>query len=375
MMFSAPIRIAFCITELDPGGAERALVELVTRLDPGQFEPVVFCLAKRGALADVLEQANVRVVCLGANWAWDVGVVFRLAKALRKFRPAILQTWLYHANIIGRFAGRFAGVPIIVSGIRVAEKRARRRLWAERLTQFLVDAHVCVSRDVATFSTTRGGLKSSRVRIIPNGVNFPRFANAEPADLSDLALPRDAKILLCVGRLDPQKDPLWLLEVFPALQKQIPAVQLVFVGQGPLEAALKNAIDRENLASSAHLLGWRADVPQLLKAADVLVLPSRWEGMPNIVLEALASGTPVVSTEVEGISELVIPGETGYIIPSRNTEAFVQALVELLQNPAIGDRIKKTAQTLVKEKFTWDTSCESYLDLYRQLLRDHPGIP
>jgi hypothetical protein len=159
MSTTAPIRIAFCITELDPGGAERALVELVTRLDPAQFEPAVFCLGPRGALAVDLERANIPVMCLGATRARDVWILFRLRKALRAFRPVILQTWLHHANILGRIAGRLARVPIIVSGIRVAEQRSAWRLRMDRLTQSLVDAHICVSQDVAAFSKSKGGTR------------------------------------------------------------------------------------------------------------------------------------------------------------------------------------------------------------------------
>jgi glycosyltransferase involved in cell wall biosynthesis len=370
MSFSAPIRIAFCITELDPGGAERALVELATRLDRQCFEPAVFCLGPRAALVEPLERANIPVTCLGAKRARDVWVVFRLAKALRKFQPALLQTWLYHANILGRLAGRLVGVPKIVSGIRVAEHRSRGRLWLDRITQSLVDVHVCVSQGVAEYSTAAGGLCASRVRIIPNGVEAERFANAPPADLSLLGIPGDSPCVVFVGRLDPQKDPLWLLEVFPRLQQEISGVHLVFVGQGPLESRLRDQIQQRHLESFVHVLGWRVDIPDILKSAHVLALPSRWEGMPNIVLEAFASGLPVVATAVEGVSELITPGETGFLFPSQDSEQFVRSVAAILGNPALKTKMGQEAQALVANKFTWEINCQSYANLYRELLQD-----
>ena len=126
--------IAFCITDLDPGGAERALVQLVLRLDRSRWSPVVFCLSKPGTLVADLAKADIPVDCLEAGSIGNVSVVPRLVRRLRRVRPDILQTFLFHANIVGRIAGRLAGVPVIVSGIRVAEHRSRFRLWLDRIT-------------------------------------------------------------------------------------------------------------------------------------------------------------------------------------------------------------------------------------------------
>lgn len=364
---SPALRIAFCITELDPGGAERALVELVTRLDRQQFDPIVFCLGPKAPLVDVLESAGIPVVCFGVKRKWDVTVLWHLVRSLRQHRPTILQTWLFHANLIGRVAGRLANVPVIVSGIRVAEKRARWRLWIDRLTERWVQAHVCVSQAVADFSIEQGGLNAEIVHIIPNGVNVARFASADPADLTGEGIPLAAPTVLFVGRLDPQKDPLLLLEAFPQIQSRIPDVHLIFVGSGVLESELSSRIQERNLQSCVHVLGWRADIPDLLQAVDLLVLPSRWEGLPNVVLEAFASGTPVVATRAEGISELLTDGETGRIVTSRNPDELASRVIELLHDPHLRSVMGQRAQALVSKEFTWDANCEAYAALYQKL--------
>ncbi len=308
------------------------------------------------------------MVCLGAKRWRDLGVLPRLVRELRGFRPVVLQTWLYHANTLGRLAGRLAHVPIIVSGIRVAERRSRLRLWADRFTERWVAAHVCVSRDVARFSIEQGGLDAARVHVISNGVDADRFANAQPADLSSVGIPNGAKLMLVVGRLDSQKDPLWLLEAFPKVQARVRNVHLAYAGRGPLQARLEEEIERRNLAGFVHVLGWRRDVPELLKTADVLVLPSRWEGLPNVVLEAFAAGTPVVATAVEGIAELIADGQTGLVVWSRDSDELAGRVVEILTNLALRSAVSASAQTLVCERFTWESNCEAYAGLYENLL-------
>lgn len=373
MMTESPIRIAFCITELDPGGAERALVELVTRLDRREFSPAVFCLGPRGPLAGVLDEAQIPVTCFGAKGRKHFGVVVRLWRGLRKLRPDILQTWLYHANILGRIAGRFAGVPVVVSGIRVAERRSRGRLWAERCTQSLVDAHVCVSRDVAEFSIHQGGLKANRVHIIPNGVDMARFDEAQAVDLSAFGISSESKVIIFVGRLDPQKDPLLLLDAFSIIRSSIPNLHLLYVGDGILRSELTNEIENRQLTGLVHVLGWRSDVPGLLKSANCLVLCSRWEGMPNVVLEAFAAGTPVVAVPVEGVSELIANRETGILVTNGDPEGLAASVMEVIQDSNLSSHIRAASQTLVREKFTWEATARSYVELYQDLLKADPS--
>ena len=364
---TAPKPIAFCITDLDPGGAERALVQLVLRLDRSRWNPVVFCLSKPGTLVADLEQAGIPVECLGAGSIGNVSVLPRLVRRLRRVRPAILQTFLFHANIIGRIAGRLAGVPVIVSGIRVAEHRSGFRLWLDRITERMVTRHVCVSQAVADFSIERGGLSPEKIVVIPNGVDVERFQNAPLADLSQYEIPPGSRTLLFVGRLDPQKGPRLLLQAVRGLFPVHRNLHLLMVGDGPLATELKEWVCAQRLESRIHFAGWRPDVPSLLKAADVLVLPSRWEGMPNVVLEAMAAGRPVVATRVEGVSELVTDRETGLLVEPGSTETLAGGIALLLAEPDLGRSAGKKAQQVSKERFTIDAVASAYADLYVNL--------
>ena len=366
-----PIRIAFCITDLDVGGAERMFVELVTRLDRRRWEPRVFCLSGPGALVERLQASNVPVTCFGAKSVRHLGVIWRLAAELKTYRPALLQSFLFHANFVGRFAASWARVPCVVCGIRVAERRSRMPLWLDRRTQGLVDHNVCVSRAVAEFSIHDAGLVASKVSTIANGVDVPRFAAATAVDRASIGL-TDAPLILFVGRLDPQKAPLVLLEAFSRLIERHADWQLLFVGEGPLRPAMTDWIAQHKLEKSIHLAGWRPDVPQLLKGADVLALPSLWEGMPNIVLESMAAGLPVVVSRVEGTDELIRDGESGLLVTPGSAEELEHQIERVLADRDFSTTLASAAQQTVFKGFTLEAMARSYEQLYLRLLESDP---
>jgi len=364
----SPIRIAFCITDLDPGGAERALVQLVTRLDPSRWRSAVFCLSPPGTLVEVLERAGVPVTCLGARGIRDLGVLFQLRRELKRFGPQIVQTFLFHANILGRLAAGWAGVPYCISGIRVSEKRSRWPLYLDRVTNRFVETNVCVSRAVAEFSAIVGGLSRSKLVVIPNGVEVATFAEALPADRTALGIPADARIILAVGRLDPQKGLHLLVESARNLAPRYSDLHFLLVGGGTLRRELVRQVTELHLESRVHFCGWRSDIPSVMKLGYGLALPSLWEGMPNVVLEAMAAGLPVVASAVEGVAELVIPNGTGFLVTPQSAEELTNALARLLDDPEEARRMGLAGQERVASQFSWDKMAAAYADLYERLM-------
>ncbi len=369
----APRRISFLITELDHGGAERALVRIVTGLDRSRWEPHVISLSDRGPLTEPLEAAGVPVTTIGAGRVRSPAGLWRatagLSRCLKLQQPAVLQTFLFHANIAGRLAARRAGVPVVVSGIRVAEKRGQWRLNIDRWTERLVDRHVCVSQSVADFSIRESGLSASKVVVIPNGVDVKRFASAEPADLTTFGVPPDARTILSVGRLDEQKNPIGLLRSFASIAQTQPLAHLLFVGHGREEAALRAAAAELKLQSRVHLAGWQADVPGIMQACELFVLASNWEGMPNVLLEAGATGIPIVSTRVEGAEEIITSGESGVLVGISQPQELADAIGECLDDPAAARIRAGRLQVSVAEGFTWNSVVAAYSELYESLLQ------
>ena len=366
---SKPISIAFCITELNRGGAEKAFTELVLGLDRQSWEARVYCLGPRGHFAEILEAKGIPVTCFGGRGIASVpSVLWRLTRALRQFRPALLQTFLFHGNLIGRIAGRMAGVPNIVSGIRVAEHQSRWHGRLDRWTNFLVKHNVCVSQGVADFSIPQTGLQSSKVSVIPNGVDDKLYADAVPADVTQLGLNPLFPVVITVGRLSEQKGIRYLLLAAAEVLRERPNCQFLFVGDGPERASLEALASSLAIGSSVRFVGHRADVPSLLKASGLFVLPSLWEGMPNALLEAMAAGLPVVATAVEGSREIIRNEESGLLVPPENPDALANAILRVLNDPLFSSRLACAAQSAVMQRFVNSTATAAYEQLYRRLI-------
>ena len=367
MVESGPISIAFCITELDRGGAERALSQLVLGLNREEWSPQVYCLGPRGYFADVIEAGGVTVECFDASSTMSLPrVLLRLTLALRRFRPSVLQTFLFHANVLGRVAGRLARVPRIVSGIRVAERRSRWYGRVDRWTNWLVDHNVCVSQGVVDFAVTETGLSRRKLSVIPNGVEYETFASATPADLTQFGVPVGSPVCITVGRLEQQKGIDVLLDAASLVKADHSDCHFLIVGDGRDRVALEARSVKLGLAATTHFTGLRADVPNLLAAATVFVLPSRWEGMANALLEAMASGLPVVATAVEGSSDLVKSGETGLLVPAGTSVELASAICRVLAAPGHFREMAVAAQSTVNSDYTIYAAVRAYCRLYEQ---------
>ncbi len=253
---------------------------------------------------------------------------------LRRFRPVLLQTFLFHGNIVGRFAALLARVPIVVSGVRVVEPDARWRHRLDAWTNRLVTRNVCVSEGVAR-TCRQAGIPSGKLTVIPNGVDVEAAAEARPVDLRQFGIPTGTRVVIGVGRLHPQKGFYQLIEATEPLLHTFSDVHLLIVGEGPQRDELTVLIRMRQLDDRVHLPGWRPDVAGLLKASDVFVLSSVWEGMPNALLEAMAVGLPVVATQVEGVEDLVTDGETGLVVCPEALPPMTDALSRLLTSPEL----------------------------------------
>jgi glycosyltransferase involved in cell wall biosynthesis len=365
---AAPIRLAFAITELDRGGAELTFARLVTGLDRGRWEPRVFCLSGRGELAESIENAGVPVVFLDARGKWDWGLIPRLARELRAFRPRLLQTFLHHANLAGRFAARRAAVERVVCGIRVAEPRSQWRLRLDRWTQNKVDAYVCVSPSVAQFSQAQGRLPANKLHVIRNGVDAERLASARPLEWTDLGLPADAQVVLVAGRLDEQKRPRLAFAACRPLFAVFPRLHLVFAGIGPLTETIRLASRESGVSDRVHLLGTREDLPALMKSAALLLHPSAWEGSPNVLLEARAAGLPIIASDIPGNRDALDDGPGGILVSENAPEPYSFAIRSLLESPEEVRARAVESQIRCRSERSWEQMIANYEALYDSLL-------
>ncbi len=364
-----PVPIALVITDLDVGGAEQALVSLAIRLNRQRWRPAVFCLDKPGRLRDVLLESNVPCECLGVQRWKPIQAVAHLSQVLRRFKPQLVQSFLFHANLASRFAALGARFPWVIGGLRVAERQKRWHLTLDRLTTPLTTGAVCVSEGVLRFSRDSAGLDPRRLTVIPNGIDIGRFSAAIPAPRNTLGIPDYVHLALYVGRLDPQKG---LPDLLDAAERVIAAKNdwhLALAGEGPCrEWLLEQIANRSALRDKVHWLGPRDDIPNVLKSADVLVHASLWEGMPNSVLEAMAAGIAVIGTAVEGTEDLVVNGETGWLAPPRDASTLARVMLEAAESPERLRRYGQAGYIRAKRQFSIESTVSAYEQLWAGVL-------
>ncbi len=369
----AKINVALCITDLDIGGAERCLTEIAVRIDRSRFSPVVYCLApppvrEEASCLPALANAGIEVHCLGGRGIWQFpAVACRLKRLLAAQKPQIIQTFMFHANLLGRIAARRAGVKAVVAGVRVAEHAARWHLLLDRLTQRWVDRYVCVSQAVAEYSAKRAGLPPEKLVVIPNGIDLDGYPARQPADLRAFGIAAGRRAVTFVGRLEPQKGVDWLIATAPHWLAKLPDCDLLLLGDGPLRPSLEAAAKTSGIADRAHFAGWRPDVPEILAASSLLVLPSLWEGMPNVVLEAMASRLPVVASDVEGVRELLGPNAARQTIAYGESKGLAAAIVGLMLDPALSSATGLENRRRAEECFGIARMVKLYEDLWASL--------
>lgn len=366
--------VALLFYEPAHSGQGAHVLSLARTLDRTKYELLVIPPAANLHTIELLHQAGVPVSPLPMGKWGGPRAVLGLIALLRQKRVRLLHVHSQEAGLFGRLAGRLAGVPIVVytpQTIDIRQKRWQRLYWrVERILAHLTDAIISVN-EVDRQRLLALGIAAARVHTIPNGIDLaPWQPDVDGAAARrELGLGPDDPVVLQVGRLSAQKDPLTLLRAAALVQGRQPAVRFLLAGDGPLRDEVTGAIEALGLASFVRLLGWREDVPQLLAACDVLALSSLWEGTPYVLLEAMAMARPVVATAVNGSREVVADGETGYLVPPANPEALAGRILDLLDRPEQARRMGQAGRERVQAMFSLESMTARVEDLYDHLLR------
>ena len=366
------IRILHIIATLDPAGAERQMAQLCRRLDRGRFLPAVCCLTRGGPLEAPLREAGVRVWVLHKGGRWDLGIVPRLREVIREWRPDIVHTWLPTANTLGRLAALLCGVNTLIASERAADawkgwaRRLADRVLGRRSRLILTNAEA-----VKRFLIERIGLAEARIRVIRNGLDLVEFdalaARGPTAPLPDSG---PGPLLGTVGRLEPQKGMTFLVAAMGELKRSGVSARLWIVGDGPDRGDLERQAEAWGVRDSVAFLGRRDDVPALMRRFDVFVLPSLWEGLPNVALEAQAASRPVVATTVDGTPEAVGDGETGLLVPPREPAAMATAIAALLADPGRRESMGAAGRERVARMFGMERMVAETEHAYQEALEE-----
>jgi glycosyltransferase involved in cell wall biosynthesis len=342
----APIAILYLITSTNVGGAEKAVLQLVRNLDRQMFKIYVCSVKKPGPFAQVLAAEADGFFSLNLAEPGGAGALInfipgllRLIRLLRRLSPAILHCFLFRANLLGRIAGKIAGVPVVISSVRVIEDSSIFKNACDRMTSVLADKYITVSEAARTHTIKHAHVSPQKIITIYNGIDSRNTCPDAPVSRRDLAVDEKDVVLAIIGRLHKQKGHLLLLEALPFILPEAPRTRVLFCGAGREETPLRREVKNRGLAEHVRFLGLIENASQILPHIDILVLPSRWEGMPHAVLEAMAAGRPVVASGIPGIAELVEDGKTGLLFRSGDPRSLAAALLKLITNRELARRM------------------------------------
>jgi glycosyltransferase involved in cell wall biosynthesis len=338
------------ITGLEAGGgAETMLARVLPHI--ASTETVVCSMIPKGEMATKLEKAGVEVRSLNMNSKLDIRGIWRYYQLIQDVQPDVQINYLIHADIFGRIFGSVFGVKKIIAFIRNRHEETLFRL-AEKVTIRLIDCLLTNSPATMRFYRDNYTLPDCQ-KVLPNGVEIPDIDNLDASYLYDeLPLTKDTNVLACVARLHEQKDHDTLLNAFAKLLDEHPHTKLVLCGDGPRKKGLQRLADKLGIAESVLFLGRRSDINEILKITDVFVLPSRFEGMSNALLEAMAMARPCVVSDIPENTELVTDEKNGLTFTAGNSSDCRQQLQSMLENPDERKELGEQAKDMVKNQYS-----------------------
>ena len=387
---SRRLKVLLLVPTLDQSGAEKQLTKLACRLPREEFEVHVVALTRGGPYADELARQGVRVTVLGKRWKFDPFALWRLWRLIAAEQPDILHTWLFAANASGRMVvgrRRPHRPKIIVSERCVDVWKSGWQLWLDRQLIARTDRLVGNSQAVAEFYRSLG-YPNERVCVIHNGIDLPEChpllsradsaseANGETgfrrepaalALLAELEIPRGVPVIGFIGRLAKQKrvdDLVYAMALVAILR---PDAYLLLIGDGPERDRLRKFARDIDIDHHIRFTGHRADAANLLRVMDVFWLASDFEGQSNSLMEAMAASLPVIASDIPPNRELVVDGETGFLVKVGDRVGFQQFTDRLLADPELARRLGAAGRERMCREFSFDSMVAAYATLYREV--------
>lgn len=375
-----PVRLLYVTVSMDLGGTERQLYELAVGLDPERFSPHVCCLRGSGPFVEDLAKHNIPVTIsrFAARGYSHIGKfarfcaqVHELSQLMRRIKPSIVHGMLPMPCVAAGLAAKLAGVPILVTSRRSlcnykAGHFVRRQM--ENMICLWADAVVANSKAVRADALHWEWLDPGKICVIYNGVRFPAASAAvEWRELIGRHI--EGPVVCLVANFFPYKGHMEFIAAASIIAEKTPRVTFVLVGDGKLRPEIERKIAEGGMTKNIILLGTRTDVSEIMRLSDVVVLSSHEEGFPNVVLEAMAVGRPVVATDVGGVPEMLENGKTGLLVPPRDPAKLAEGIMRMLGDRREAEAMGRRGREQVIELFTVEQMVRSYETLYLDLVR------
>jgi glycosyltransferase involved in cell wall biosynthesis len=365
--------LAYVVNALNPGGTEKLVVEM-SRVFAREFALTVICLDEPGVWGEMLRAEGIAVHCLWRQPGLDLSMPVKLARLFERTATRIIHAhqctpWFYSA--LSRLRHRMPKLVLEEHGRFYPEIENRKRMWLNRMViRGLTHRFVAVSADVRKRLERYEGLDARDIRVIYNGVAPPEMLDAaERAALrSELGFAPGDFVVGTVGRFDPIKNLPRLVASLAQAAAQVPSLRGLLVGDGPEFGAIRQLVASSGLRERVRLTGFREDARRLAQCMDLFVLSSVSEGTSMALLEAIAAGTAVAVTDVGGNPEVVIDGETGWVVPTENAAALARSIVQAVGDAETRRRRAEAGRRRFEQHFGIDGMIDQYRGLYRELL-------
>jgi L-malate glycosyltransferase len=374
-----PVRLLYVTISMDLGGTERQLFELAVGLDQKRFSPHVCCLRGSGPFVEDLAKRTIPVTISRfaerdysrmGKFALFCAQVHELSGLMRRIKPLIVHGMLPVACVTAGLAAKLAGVPVLVTGRRSLGCYKEGRFFLrqmENLVCLWTDAAVANSEAVREDALRREWIDPGRMRVIYNGVRFPATSTA--VEWHELIGKRiEGPVVCLVANFFPYKGHMEFISAASIIAEKTPRVTFVLVGDGKLRAGIERKIAGLGMAEKVILIGARTDASGIMSLSDVVVLASHEEGCPNVILEAMAAGRPVVATRVGGVPEIVEDGKTGLLVPARDPVKLAEGIMRVLGDRREAEAMGRRGLELVRERFTIEKMVTAYEKLYESLM-------
>jgi glycosyltransferase involved in cell wall biosynthesis len=374
------LRLAHVITGLELGGGGAVVLTIARALDRTRFDMDVFCIFEGGDGEQELRDLGCGVTIIEGAWdyrrrflPYSPSRTLKLASMLKAGRYDVVHTHLFQADAIGRVAARLAGIPVMVKSLHnMGQWKKGRHVLTDRLLGRWTDKTICCSHFQREVACAQESIAADAAVTIHHGVRMSRFQPRIDREslLRSLGLRPDWITIGTVGRNVTEKGQSYLIEALPTILLRHPNVQLLVVGDGHLRATLQARIAALGYQDRVCLAGARPDIPEMLALMDVFAFPSVSEGFGIAVIEAMATGLPVVASDIRPLSEIVVPGETGFLVAPRDPAAIANAIVALLDDRSLRDRLGVNGREHVVQNFTDRKMVQAHEDLYVNLHRN-----
>jgi glycosyltransferase involved in cell wall biosynthesis len=370
------VTVLMMIDDAAVGGGQQHVLWLAERLDRQRFQVTVAC-EDQGYLVDELRKRGITVYPLSMSNYLSLTSLWRCVRLLRRIAPSVLHTHGGTAGFVGRVASLFAPVKAIIHtyhGIHYLHYGLSIRkilyTWMDRLLVSWTDCLICVAQNDFDLGLRSGVINPSKSVVIRNGIDVQHFSVTRR--LSDFGN-RDSgnsnyKIVGTIGRLHVQKGHAYLLEAAKLVVEKFPTTVFQIIGDGELRQSLEQLSRALGIENNVQFLGTRPDVPELLAHMDVFVLPSLWEGMPIVILEAMAARKPIVASDVDGVSEIVVDKRDGILVPPRDAKELAQAISLILTDRGLAECLGQRAFDKVVSEFDIETTVSRTQKLYDSVL-------